>query len=198
MKRAFDIVVASFALMAFSPVMLVLAFLIRRTMGKPVLYRQMRPGLNGIPFEMVKFRSMRDAFDATGAPLADAERLTSLGRFMRSTSLDEAPELWNVIRGDMSLVGPRPLLTEYLPLYSPEQARRHEVKPGITGWAQINGRNAISWEERFALDLWYVDNQTFLLDLKILWKTILKVIRREGISAQGEATMPKFTGSPMP
>ena len=160
-----------------------------------MFFRQTRPGRHGTPFEMVKFRTMRDAIDADGRPLPDAERLTKLGRFLRSSSLDELPELWNVLKGEMSLVGPRPLLMEYLPLYSPEQARRHEVRPGVTGWAQVNGRNAISWDEKFALDVWYVDNRSLWLDLKIIWLTIRKVVRREGISAAGEATMSKFTGS---
>jgi lipopolysaccharide/colanic/teichoic acid biosynthesis glycosyltransferase len=168
--------------------------MIRRQMGSPVFFRQTRPGLHGRPFEMIKFRTMRDAVDAQGRPLPDAERLTRLGRFLRSSSLDELPELWNVLRGEMSLVGPRPLLMEYLPLYSPEQARRHELRPGVTGWAQVNGRNAISWEEKFALDVWYVDNRSLWLDLEIIWLTIRKVIKRDGISAAGEATMPKFTG----
>lgn len=190
-----DILVAGVLLVLLSPMLLVIALLIRWQMGAPVFFRQVRPGLQGAPFEMIKFRTMRDAVDGQGNPLPDAERLTRLGRFLRATSLDELPELWNVLKGDMSLVGPRPLLMEYLPLYTPEQARRHEVRPGITGWAQVNGRNAISWEEKFALDVWYVDNHSLWLDLKILWLTLLKVLRREGISAAGEATMPKFTGS---
>ena len=164
-------------------------------MGSPVLFRQTRPGRDGKPFEMIKFRTMRDAIDTDGRPLPDAERLTKLGRFLRSSSLDELPELWNVLKGEMSLVGPRPLLMEYLPLYSPKQARRHEVRPGVTGWAQVNGRNAISWDEKFALDVWYVDNRSLWLDMKIIWLTIRKVIKREGISAAGEATMSKFTGN---
>lgn len=194
MKRIVDIIGAGIGLLLLSPVLLVLALLIWRQMGRPVYFRQTRPGLHGKPFEMIKFRTMRDAMDAEGNPLPDAERLTRLGRFLRSTSLDELPELWNVLKGEMSLVGPRPLLMEYLPLYSPEQARRHEVRPGVTGWAQVNGRNAISWDEKFALDVWYVDNRTIWLDLKIIWLTIRKVIKREGISASGEATMSKFTG----
>lgn len=169
--------------------------MIRREMGAPVLFSQTRPGRHGKPFKMIKFRTMRDAIDADGRPLPDAERLTKLGRFLRSSSLDELPELWNVLKGDMSLVGPRPLLMEYLPLYSEEQARRHEVRPGVTGWAQVNGRNAISWDEKFALDVWYVDNRSLWLDLKIIWLTLRKVVKREGISAAGEATMSKFTGS---
>lgn len=195
LKRGFDIVSSSFALLIFSPVLLVVAWQIRRKLGSPVLFRQVRPGLRGRPFKMVKFRTMRDAVDANGNPLPDAERMTPFGNFLRSVSLDELPELWNVLKGDMSLVGPRPLLMEYLPLYSPEQAWRHEVRPGVTGWAQINGRNALSWEEKFKLDVWYVDNQSFWLDLKILLLTVKKVFVREGISAAGEATMPRFTGS---
>lgn len=194
MKRLTDIIGALAGLVLLAPVMLVIALLIRRYMGSPVLFRQTRPGLHGRPFRMVKFRTMRNAVDAHGNPLPDAERLPRLGRFLRACSLDELPELWNVLIGDMSLVGPRPLLMEYLPLYSPDQARRHEVRPGVTGWAQVNGRNAIKWDEKFALDVWYVDNRSLWLDLKIIWLTILKVVRREGISATGEATMPKFTG----
>lgn len=169
--------------------------MIRREMGAPVLFRQTRPGLRGKPFQMIKFRTMRDAIDTDGRPLPDAERLTDLGRFLRASSLDELPELWNVLKGEMSLVGPRPLLMEYLPLYSPEQARRHEVRPGVTGWAQVNGRNAISWDEKFALDVWYVDNRNLWLDLTIILLTIRRVIKRDGISAAGEATMSKFTGN---
>ncbi|WP_407496730.1 sugar transferase [Pseudooceanicola sp. MF1-13] len=195
MKRITDIVGAGLGLLLLSPVLLIVALKIRRQMGSPVLFRQTRPGLHGKPFQMIKFRTMRDALDKDGNALPDAERLTKLGRFLRSSSLDELPELWNVLKGDMSLVGPRPLLMEYLPLYSTEQARRHEVRPGITGWAQVNGRNAISWDEKFALDVWYVDNRTLCLDLKIIWLTIRKVIKRDGISAAGEATMPKFTGN---
>lgn len=194
-KRVLDIVGAAIGLLFLSPVLLVVALMIRRQMGAPVLFRQTRPGCDSTPFEMVKFRTMRDAHDTNGNPLPDSERMTPLGRFLRSSSLDELPELWNVLKGDMSLVGPRPLLMEYLPLYSPEQARRHEVRPGVTGWAQVNGSNAISWEEKFALDVWYVDNQSLWLDLKIIWLTIRKVVKREGISAAGEATISKFTGS---
>tara|TARA_R110001599_G_scaffold266200_2_gene466947 strand:+ start:944 stop:1540 length:597 start_codon:yes stop_codon:yes gene_type:complete len=194
-KRMFDIAGAAIGLTLLSPLLLVLVILIRRGMGSPVLFRQTRPGKDGKPFEMMKFRTMRDATDTGGQLLPDHVRLTSLGRSLRSSSLDELPELWNVLKGDMSLVGPRPLLMEYLPLYSPEQARRHDVRPGITGWAQINGRNAISWDEKFALDVWYVDNRNLWLDLKIIWLTVRKVMKREGISAAGEATMPKFTGS---
>lgn len=194
LKRLFDLVIASFALLLLFPVLLLVAWLVHRRLGSPVLFRQVRPGLHGKPFEMVKFRTMRDAVDTEGNALPDAERLTPFGRFLRSTSLDELPELWNVIKGDMSLVGPRPLLMEYLPLYSAEQARRHEVRPGITGWAQVNGRNAVSWPEKFALDIWYVDNRSLLLDIRILLLTIKKVFVREGISAEGQATASRFTG----
>jgi lipopolysaccharide/colanic/teichoic acid biosynthesis glycosyltransferase len=195
MKRLFDLVVASLALLFLAVPLLALAWLIRQKLGSPVLFRQVRPGLHGKPFTMVKFRTMTDERGPDGALLPDAKRLTPFGRFLRSSSLDELPELWNVLRGEMSLVGPRPLLMEYLPLYTPEQARRHEVRPGITGWAQVNGRNAISWKDKFALDTGYVDNQSFWLDIKILWMTVRKVLVRDGISAVGEATMSKFTGS---
>jgi sugar transferase EpsL len=195
MKRALDLAVAITALLLLWPVMLLCAVAIRRHLGSPVLFRQTRPGLHGRPFELLKFRSMRDALDAYGQPLPDAERLTPLGARLRRWSLDELPQLINVLRGDMSLVGPRPLLMEYLPLYSPEQARRHEVRPGITGWAQVNGRNAQTWEERFRLDVWYVDHQSLALDLRVLWMTVAKVLRREGISAAGEVGMPRFRGS---
>ena len=195
MKRLLDIVAGALALLLLALPMLCLAWLVRGKMGTPVLFCQTRPGIHGKPFEMLKFRSMTDERRSDGQLLPDAERLTSFGRFLRGSSLDELPELWNVLKGDMSLVGPRPLLMEYLPLYTPEQARRHEVRPGITGWAQVNGRNAISWEEKFALDVWYVDNRTFWLDIKILWLTVKKVLVRDGISASGEATMPKFQGS---
>jgi lipopolysaccharide/colanic/teichoic acid biosynthesis glycosyltransferase len=195
MKRIIDILGAGLGLLLLSPVLAIVAYKIRREMGSPVLFRQTRPGRHGKPFQMVKFRTMRDAVDTDGRPLPDAERLTKLGQFLRSSSLDELPELWNVLRGEMSLVGPRPLLMEYLPLYSPEQARRHEMRPGVTGWAQVNGRNTISWDEKFALDVWYVDNRSLWLDLKIIWLTIRKVIKRDGISAVGEATMSKFTGN---
>lgn len=194
MKRLFDIAVAGGLLVLLSPLLLVLAALVRFNLGAPVLFRQIRPGKDAHPFTILKFRSMRDAVDPQGAPLPDHARLTPFGRFLRASSLDELPELWNVLKGDMSLVGPRPLLMEYVPLYSPEQARRHEVRPGITGWAQINGRNAISWEEKFALDVWYVDNRSFWLDLRILAATVGRVVQRSGISAAGEATMPRFTG----
>lgn len=193
-KRTFDFLASSFALLLLSPVIAIVAWQIGRKMGSPVLFRQVRPGLDGKPFEMVKFRTMKDALDAEGNPLPDSERLTAFGKFLRSSSLDELPELWNVLKGDMSLVGPRPLLMEYLPLYSPEQYRRHEVRPGVTGWAQVNGRNTLSWEDKFALDVWYVDNRSFWLDIKILFLTVKKVVVRDGISADGEATMSKFTG----
>jgi lipopolysaccharide/colanic/teichoic acid biosynthesis glycosyltransferase len=194
-KRGLDILGAGIGLIILSPVLIVTSIMIRRKMGSPVLFRQTRPGRHGRPFEMIKFRTMRGAIYADGRLLPDAERLGNLGRFLRSSSLDELPELWNVLKGEMSLVGPRPLLMEYLTLYSDEQARRHEVHPGITGWAQVNGRNAISWEEKFALDVWYVDNRSIWLDLKIIMLTIHKALKREGISAEGEATMPKFTGN---
>jgi len=193
-KRGLDIFGAGIGLIILSPVLLVIMVMIHRQMGAPVLFRQSRPGLHGKPFQMIKFRTMLNAVDVDGRPLPDAERLTKLGWFLRSTSLDELPELWNVLLGDMSLVGPRPLLMEYLPLYSFEQSRRHEVRPGVTGWAQVNGRNVIAWDEKFALDVWYVDNRSFWLDMKIIWTTIRKVLKREGISAAGEATMPKFEG----
>jgi lipopolysaccharide/colanic/teichoic acid biosynthesis glycosyltransferase len=195
LKRLFDIIVATTGLIVTLPILALVALLVRLKLGKPVLFRQMRPGRNAVPFRILKFRSMREALAPDGRPLADAERLTGLGRFLRATSLDELPELWNVLMGDMSLVGPRPLLMEYLPLYSPQQARRHEVRPGITGWAQVNGRNALSWEDKFRLDVWYVDNRSFLLDLKILAMTAGKVFARDGISSDGHATMPVFTGS---
>lgn len=195
MKRIFDFVSAAMALIIFGVPMLLIALQIRRKLGSPVLFRQVRPGLRGRPFKMVKFRTMRDTLDVDGRPLPDSERMTPFGGFLRSASLDELPELWNVLKGEMSLVGPRPLLMEYLPLYSAEQSRRHEVRPGLTGWAQINGRNALTWDEKFKLDVWYVDNQSFWLDLKILLLTVKKVFSREGISASGEATMSKFTGN---
>ncbi len=194
MKRLFDLVVAIAALAVLALPLLVLYAIVRRKLGSPALFRQARPGLHGRPFMMVKFRTMTDERGPGDELLPDAQRLTAFGRFLRASSLDELPELWNVLRGEMSLVGPRPLLMEYLPLYSPEQARRHEVRPGITGWAQVNGRNAVSWEERFRLDVWYVDHRSLWLDLRILWLTVRKVLVREGINAQGEATMPRFTG----
>ncbi|WP_305082575.1 NeuD/PglB/VioB family sugar acetyltransferase [Neisseria lisongii] len=194
-KRLFDIAVSAAALLALSPLLLWLVYAVRKNLGSPVFFVQERPGKDGKPFKMIKFRTMRDATDANGNPLPDSERLTPFGRRLRAASLDELPELWNVLKGEMSLVGPRPLLTAYLPLYNDFQARRHEVRPGITGWAQVNGRNAISWPEKFALDVWYVDHQSFWLDMKILLKTVKKVFVKEGISAEGEATMPVFTGN---
>jgi lipopolysaccharide/colanic/teichoic acid biosynthesis glycosyltransferase len=196
LKRMTDLFVGTLALLTLSPLLLVLALMVHRKLGSPVLFRQERPGRRGRPFMMIKFRTMTDARDALGQLLPDAERLPPFGRWLRSTSLDELPELWNVVCGDMSLVGPRPLLMRYLPLYNDRQARRHEVRPGVTGWAQINGRNALDWEERFEMDVWYVDNQSLLLDVRILWLTVRKVLLREGISAAGEATMQEFKGSP--
>ena len=194
-KRGFDLFASLLGLILLSPVIAVIAWNIRKKLGSPVLFRQVRPGRHGKPFEMIKFRTMRDAHDANGEPLPDSQRMTVFGSFLRSSSLDELPELWNVVKGDMSLVGPRPLLMEYLPLYNAEQYRRHEVRPGVSGWAQVNGRNAIEWEEKFKLDTWYVDNQSFWLDIKVIFLTIKKVLVRDGISAEGEATAPKFTGS---
>ena len=193
-KRAFDIVASALGLLVLSPLLLVLAISVRLFLGKPVFFTQLRPGLGGKPFRLIKFRTMTDRRNENGELLPDAERLTRFGKFLRSTSLDELPELWNVLRGDMSLVGPRPLLMSYLDRYTPEQARRHEVRPGITGWAQVNGRNALSWNDRFKLDVWYVDNRSLLLDIKILLLTTVGVLRREGISAPGEATMAEFCG----
>ena len=195
MKRTIDLVLALPALLILLPAMLLVAILTRIYLGKPVLFMQERPGLDCRPFNLVKFRTMKDAVDADGHSLPDAERLTRYGKFLRNTSLDELPGLWNVVKGDMTLVGPRPLLMEYLPLYTEEQARRHDVRPGITGWAQVNGRNAISWDDKFAADIWYIDNQSLALDLKILLMTISKVLKKDGVSAEGEATMPKFTGT---
>jgi lipopolysaccharide/colanic/teichoic acid biosynthesis glycosyltransferase len=195
MKRVFDLTV----ILLMSPAVLLACLLIGLAvsvfLGRPVLFRQRRPGLHGTPFMMIKFRSMRDDRDEFGNLLPDHQRLTRFGAFLRSTSLDELPGLWNVVKGEMSLVGPRPLLMEYLPLYTTEQARRHDVRPGITGWAQVNGRNAVSWEEKFAYDVWYVDNRSFALDVRILWMTIIKVLMRKGVSAEGEATMSKFKGN---
>lgn len=196
LKTLFDLTVSLAALALLSPLLLALAALIRWRLGSPIIFSQRRPGYKGRPFTIYKFRTMMDARDAQGRLLPDADRLTPFGKFLRASSLDELPELYNVLRGDMSLVGPRPLRMEYLPLYTPEQARRHDAKPGITGWAQINGRNAITWEEKFAFDLYYVDHWSFGFDLKILWLTLLKVARRDGISAAGHASMPDFTGSP--
>ena len=194
-KRLFDMCVSVAAIVLLSPLLLVTMLVTRIKLGGPVFFRQQRPGLGGRPFEMVKFRTMTDSRDSVGNLLSDGERLTAYGRFLRSTSIDELPELWNVLKGDLSVVGPRPWLMDYLPLYSAEQTRRHEVRPGVTGWAQINGRNAISWDEKFALDIWYVDNRSFFLDLKILLMTAKNVLIRRGVNAVGSSTMPRFTGS---
>lgn len=196
MKRLFDFFVALLALLLLVMPLLSLIWLVRQKLGSPVFFHQVRPGRHGKPFRMVKFRTMTDELGPDGKLLPDADRLTPFGGLLRATSLDELPELWNVLKGDMSLVGPRPLLMEYLPLYSPEQARRHEVRPGITGWAQVNGRNTISWEDKFRLDTWYVDNRSLWLDIRILWLTVKRVLVRDGINAEGEATMSKFTGKP--
>ncbi|MFW1959556.1 sugar transferase [Acinetobacter johnsonii] len=195
LKRILDVAIASTALVLLSPVYALVAYKVKKNLGSPVLFRQTRPGLYGQPFEMIKFRSMKDALDTAGNPLPDSERLTPFGKMLRATSLDEMPELWNVIKGDMSIVGPRPLLMEYLPLYNSEQAKRHDVRPGITGYAQVNGRNAISWEKKFELDTWYVNNQSLWLDFKIMLKTVKKVLAKDDISAEGDVTMHKFTGS---
>ena len=195
LKRLLDIIIASIALILLSPLYAFVAYKVKKNLGSPVLFRQARPGLHGKPFEMIKFRTMKDAVDEQGNPLPDSERLTPFGQMLRSTSLDEMPELWNVIKGDMSIVGPRPLLMEYLPLYSPEQAKRHDVRPGMTGHAQVNGRNAIGWEEKFKLDIWYVENRSIWLDFKIMFKTVHKVLAKDDISAEGDVTMPKFTGN---
>lgn len=195
MKRFLDLVLVLFISPLVLPIVLITMALVRIKLGKDIFFNQVRPGINGRPFKMVKFRTMLDAIDKNGKPLPDSERMTRFGGILRSLSLDELPELWNVIKGDMSLVGPRPLLMKYLPLYNEEQMRRHEVPPGITGWAQINGRNAISWHEKFMFDIWYVDNHTLWLDIKILLLTIKKVLFREGISARGEATMTEFNGN---
>jgi lipopolysaccharide/colanic/teichoic acid biosynthesis glycosyltransferase len=197
MKRFFDFICAALGLLLLAIPFLLLVWRVRRELGSPVFFCQMRPGLHGRPFRMIKFRTMTDARGSDGRLLPDADRLTAFGRFLRASSLDELPELWNVLKGDMSLVGPRPLLVEYLPLYSRVQARRHDVRPGITGWAQVNGRNALSWDRKLELDVWYVDNRSLWLDLRILWLTLRKVLAREGISAPGEATMPRFTGPQM-
>lgn len=193
-KRLFDLTIATIALVLLAPVLAGIAIAVRIALGSPVLFRQRRPGMDGRPFTLVKFRTMRDATDAYGQPLDDAQRLTRFGQWLRATSLDELPELWNVVRGDMSLVGPRPLLMEYLPHYSPQQRTRHDVRPGITGWAQVNGRNATSWDERFAHDVWYVKNRTFLLDLRILLFTVRQVLVADGIAQAGHVTMPRFAG----
>lgn len=195
MKRFFDLAVSFIALIAMFPLLILLSLLVRIFLGSPIIFQQMRPGKNGEPFKMFKFRSMTSKLDEKGNLLPDEYRLTRFGRWLRSTSLDELPELWNVLKGDMSLVGPRPLLMEYIPLYTSGQARRHQMRPGITGWAQINGRNALNWQDKFELDVWYVDNQTFCLDIKILFLTVKKVIVREGISAKGTPTAAKFTGN---
>ena len=194
-KRLLDIVIASIALVLLSPLYFYVAYKVKKNLGSPVLFRQVRPGLHGKPFEMIKFRTMKDALDTEGNPLPDSERLTPFGKMLRSSSLDEMPELWNVIKGDMSIVGPRPLLMEYLPLYNQEQAKRHLVRPGMTGHAQVNGRNAISWEEKFKLDTWYVENRSLWLDFKIMLQTVKKVVAKDDINEAGEATMTKFTGS---
>lgn len=195
LKRLLDIIIASIALILLSPLYFYVAYKVKKNLGSPVLFRQVRPGLHGKPFEMIKFRSMKDAVDVQGNPLPDSERLTPFGKMLRSSSLDEMPELWNVIKGDMSIVGPRPLLMEYLPLYNQEQAKRHLVRPGMTGHAQVNGRNAISWEEKFKLDTWYVENQSVWLDFKIMLKTVKKVLAKDDINAENDATMPKFNGN---
>lgn len=194
-KRALDVLVSGCGVLLLLPLYLLVALLVRMLLGAPVLFRQQRPGLNGRIFTIYKFRTMTDKRDPHGVLLPDVERLTRFGRFLRSSSLDELPELWNVLKGDMSLVGPRPLLPRYLDRYTPEQMRRHEVRPGLTGWAQVNGRNAVLWEERLKMDVWYIDNQSFLLDLKILWLTLWIVVSRRGISADGEATMTEFLGT---
>lgn len=194
-KRLFDIIASASGLIFLSPVFLILIYLIRKNLGEPVFFTQERPGKDGKPFKMIKFRSMRDAVDQDGNPLPDSERLTPFGKKLRATSLDELPELWNVLKGEMSLVGPRPLLMSYLPLYNEFQNRRHEMRPGVTGRAQVNGRNALSWDEKFAHDIWYIDHYSFWLDMKILFLTVKKVFIKEGISAEGEATMPYFTGN---
>lgn len=195
MKRLFDLVASFCALLLLSPIIALVAWEIRKHLGSPVIFRQIRPGLHGRPFEMMKFRTMKDAVDVQGNLLPDSERMTPFGYKLRNSSLDELPELWNVLKGEMSLVGPRPLLMQYLPLYSKEQNRRHDMRPGVTGWAQINGRNAISWEEKFKFDVWYIDNRSFWLDIKILLLTIKKVFVKEGISAEGHVTIEPFTGS---
>jgi lipopolysaccharide/colanic/teichoic acid biosynthesis glycosyltransferase len=195
LKRAFDIIFSLMALLLLSPVLLGTALAVRACLGSPVLFRQVRPGLHARAFELVKFRSMRDAQDRQGRPLPDDRRLTRFGRLLRASSLDELPQLWNVLKGDMSLVGPRPLLMQYLPRYTTHQARRHEVRPGLTGWAQVKGRNALGWEEKFDLDVWYVDNRTFFLDLKIILLTAMRLMKPRGVAADGHATMPEFLGS---
>ena len=195
LKRLFDIIFSITVLMLLVPVVAAVAILVRCKLGSPIYFCQTRPGKDGRPFKMIKFRTMRNDMYENGRPLPDSVRISQFGNFLRKSSLDELPEFWNVLKGDMSLIGPRPLLMEYLPLYNEHQKKRHSARPGITGWAQVNGRNAISWQEKFKLDVWYVENQSFWLDMKILWMTIKNVIKREGISAEGEATMPKFTGN---
>ena len=195
MKRLLDIIISLSALILLAPLYAIIGYKVKKNLGSPIFFKQTRPGLQAQPFDMIKFRTMKDATDASGNLLPDSMRMTAFGKMLRSSSLDELPELWNVLKGDMSLVGPRPLLMEYVPLYNKEQTRRHEMRPGITGWAQINGRNAISWEEKFQLDVWYVDNHSIWLDLKILLLTLKKVFIKEGISADGEVTMTKFTGT---
>ena len=194
LKRAFDIAASTSALVVLSPVLAITAYKVKKELGSPVLFRQTRPGLHGKPFEMIKFRTMKDATDKAGNALPDSERLTEFGKKLRASSLDELPELWNVLKGDMSLVGPRPLLMEYLPLYNAEQAKRHNVRPGVTGYAQVNGRNSLSWEDKFRLDTWYVEHQSLWLDMKILLKTVIKVIIKDGINQSEEVTMTRFTG----
>lgn len=194
MKRTFDLICVGVSLPLWLPVLVGIGLIVRWRLGRPIFFRQTRPGLHGRPFQLLKFRTMSNERDSAGNLLPDAKRLNAFGRWLRSTSLDELPEVINVLRGEMSLVGPRPLLMAYLDRYTPEQARRHEVRPGLTGWAQVRGRNAIPWEERFALDVWYVDHQSLWLDLKILWLTVGRVLRRDGIAAEGEATMPEFRG----
>ena len=195
LKRTFDIAASASALVVLSPVLAITAYKVKKELGSPVLFRQTRPGLHGKPFEMIKFRTMKDATDKEGNALPDSQRLTEFGKKLRASSLDELPELWNVLKGDMSLVGPRPLLMEYLPLYNAEQAKRHNVRPGVTGYAQVNGRNSLSWEDKFKLDTWYVEHQSFLLDIKILFKTIGKVVRKEDINAENHVTVENFRGN---
>ncbi len=195
MKRLFDFLLSLVLVLVLWPVMLAVALVVRMKMGSPVFFRQKRPGHNGLPFFMYKFRTMTGEKGKGGELLSDEQRLPMFGKFLRKTSLDELPQLFNVLKGDLSFVGPRPLLMEYLPLYNAEQMRRHDVKPGITGWAQVNGRNAISWNEKFKLDIWYVDNRSFSIDLKILWMTAMKIFKRDGVSAEGHVTMPRFTGN---
>jgi len=195
LKRTFDILISLFAILALSPALIYLLITVKKRLGSPVIFRQKRPGLNGKPFYMVKFRTMLEAYDLNGNPLPNDQRMTSFGRWLRSTSLDELPELWNVLKGDMSLVGPRPLRMDYLPLYNHHQGRRHEVRPGITGWAQVNGRNSITWEQKFDLDVWYIDNRSIILDIKILILTIKKVLVKEGVNSSHEVTMHPFSGT---